>query len=480
MNTVAAATVLFVLALSVAVAGGDVRGAGRPNVLLVLVDDLGSRDVRSEGSLFHETPQLDALARGSARFRNAYSSHPVCSPTRAALQTGKVPQRLGITDWIASGTGVALPAAELTLGEAFRAAGYQTAYLGKWHLGEADADQPDRHGYEWTRGVNRAGQPASYYAPFRQTQSTNRLWDVPDFVNRRDGEYLTDVLTEAAIEFLRQRDVARPFLMCLSHYAVHTPLQPPGGQARLQEERRRLRYGSTATPVVSASSEAVTRARQDDPVYAAMVENLDANMGRLLAALDELGLSRNTVVVFTSDNGGLSTLVGARPGPTCNLPWRAGKGWTYEGGIRVPLWIRWPGTISPGDRDTPAVTADLYPTLLELCGLPPRPSQHLDGASLVSALEGSPNRRLRTRSLAWFYPHRHGSGHVPGAALRRGSWKLVYSLQSGAAELYDLEADPGETRDLARDHPRRTRALLKELQRWIAETQAQPARGTSR
>lgn len=459
---------LFGLGMPLAVQAAG--AAPKPNVLIFLIDDLGRADLGFDGSAFHETPRLDAFARTGVRFTDFYSAHPVCSPTRAALMTGKVPQRVGITDWIRPETDVALPAAETTMAEAYQEHGYQTAYLGKWHLGEADADLPTKHGFEWIKGVNRGGAPGSYHFPYKRPGGELANWNVPDFENGKPGDYLTDVLTTEAIAFLRDRDQERPFFLCFGHYAVHTPIQPPAGLPQKYEAKRQKLFGDTATPTIEAPFDALSRARQDDPDYAAMIENLDTNIGRLLDALDQLGLRENTIVVFTSDNGGLCTLARGRVGPTVNLPWRSGKGWTYEGGIRIPAIIAWPGKLPASVTGQPAYTADVYPTLLELSGLPLRPRQHVDGRSLAATLRGRTNASLEQRSLAWYYPHDHGSGHRPSAALRRGSWKVIHSLPHGPTELYDLAADPGEATDLSQRHPDKTESLRAELLRWIEDT----------
>ena len=461
---------LLLLLCTGAFAQAPVRRA--PNVLVVLIDDLGWADLACEGSRFHETPRLDALAKTGVRFRSFYSAHPVCSPTRAALMTGKVPQRLGITDWIHPASGVALPSRETTIAEAFQHAGYQTAYLGKWHLGENPEDQPTRHGFEWIRGVNRAGQPASYFPPYRSSSTNSTVWDVPDYDGVAPGTYLTDALTTSAIEFLHQRDLSRPFFLMLGHYAVHTPIQPPKELAAKYRNQREQRWGRGISPTIQGPNGSTTRGRQDDPDYAAMVENLDTNMGRMIDALEQLGLRRDTVIVFTSDNGGLSTLSGKNPGPTSNLPLRCGKGWVYEGGIRVPTWIVWPGRLKPSIVQAPAYTADLYPTLLDLCGIPLRPEQHLDGISLGRVLQGEDDAKVRDRSLGWYYPHSHGSGHRPSAALRRGPWKLVMALPDGPSELFNLDVDPGETADRAKAEPERIRSMTVELQNWVKTTRA--------
>jgi len=441
-----------------------------PNVLIFLIDDLGRTDLRVDGSAFHDTPRLDALAQSGVRFTTFYANCPVCSPTRAALMTGTVPQRVGITDWIHPQSGVALPAEEMTLGEAFQSHGYQTAYVGKWHLGEADAVQPVQHGFQWTQAVNRAGQPATYYFPFRRAEGKSTIWDVPDLEDGARGEYLTDALTSCAIKFLQEHDAQRPFLLCIGHYAVHTPIEPPAELLEKYRARRTQLYGASETPTLAAPFDALSRARQDDASYAAMVENLDTNVGRVLDALDNLNLRDNTIVLFTSDNGGLCTLAGKRSGPTCNLPWRSGKGWLYEGGIRVPCFIAWPGHLQPATSDVPGYTADLYPTLLDLCGLPARPQQCLDGRSLTFALHGTADASLADRPLAWYYPHDHGSGHRAGAAIRQGSWKLVHYFADNRSELYNLVADPGESIDVSAQQPETARRLLESLQAWIKST----------
>ena len=264
--------VWFVLAVLAACAGqACAADTSKPNVLLFLIDDLGCRDVQVDGSTFYETPRLNGLAQSGVRFTSFYSNCPVCSPTRAALMTGKVPQRVGITDWIHPASGIALPAAEITLGEAFQSQGYQTAYVGKWHLGESDTDQPAAHGFEWVQGVNRAGQPASYYFPFRREPDKPSIWDVPDLGDGKQGDYLTDVLTSRAIDFLKQRDAQRPFLLCFGHYAVHTPIEPPAdlpekyrGAAHTTSRRFRHAHASGALRRDLPCAAGQRRLRRDD------------------------------------------------------------------------------------------------------------------------------------------------------------------------------------------------------------------------
>lgn len=460
--------ILLLLCLVTFPARGD-ELVDPPNVLLILVDDLGKMDLGIEGSTFHETPRIDALAKSGVRFTDFYAAHPVCSPTRAALMTGKVPQRVGITDWIRPASEIALPAGEVTLGQAFQEAGYQTAYLGKWHLGHQAEQHPSARGFEWTKAVNGAGQPASYEFPYLNLKKPGPA-DVPDLANGQPGDYLTDALTTEAIRYLKQRDVKQPFFLCLSHYAVHTPIQPPRDLLRKYQTKVASLSPEEAAKTLSAPFGAISRGTQSHPGYAAMIENLDTNIGRLLDGLQELGLTEQTIIVFTSDNGGLCTLGGKSAGPTSNLPYRAGKGWTYEGGIRIPTYIACPGTLTPSVANLPATTCDIYPTLLDLCGLKPRPLQRLDGQSLRPAMGGASGETFANRTLTWYYPHAHGSGHQPSAALRKGKWKLICYLEQERTELYNLELDPGENQNLSSQEPQLAARLEQELREVIKAT----------
>ncbi|MEM7312785.1 MAG: sulfatase-like hydrolase/transferase [Planctomycetota bacterium] len=316
----------------------SVVSAKRPNVVILLIDDLGYTDLGCYGSEFYRTPRIDALAGESFRFTDFYSANPVCSPTRAALMTGKSPQRVGITQWIAPGTGVILPHEEETIGEAFADAGYATGYIGKWHLGEAAEYRPDRQGFAWTKCVSGGGAPPTYFYPYKEQRGgRTKAKDVPDLEDGKEGDYLTDKLTDYALEFIGDnRD--RPFFFCFGHYAVHTPIQAPEPLVKLNQKRRAEKYGESQTPVIPEGTLGSSRGRQDNPTYSAMMDNLDVNVGRVVDRLTELGLRENTIIVFTSDNGGLSTLRKKRVGPTSVLPLRAGKGWTYEGGIRIPTF----------------------------------------------------------------------------------------------------------------------------------------------
>jgi arylsulfatase A-like enzyme len=456
-----------------------IGSSAKPNVIIFLIDDLGYTDpvcyrkLLNSSTAFYQTPNIDRLANQSVLFTDFYAAHPVCSPTRAALMTGKTPARVGITQWIMQPSDIHLPLSEVTIGEAFADNDYQTGYIGKWHLGEKASQLPSAQGFQWTRAVNRAGQPGSYFFPYKGTQVGGiGYWDVPDLDGGRAGDYLTDEITNQAIEFITT-NVDRPFFLCFAHYAVHTPIQAPPQLIEYYSQKREQQFGTTETERTDHRNNTCSRARQDDPGYAAMIENLDDNIGRVLDKLDQLQLRSNTIIVLTSDNGGLSTLPQPGLAPTSVRPLRAGKGWNYEGGIRVPTLISWPGQFEPAVSKTLAITMDLYPTLLDLAGLKLKPEQHVDGVSLVSALKNQPIAKLSERFLAWNYPHNHGSGHTPSSAIRQGNWKLIHRTQpADEIELYDLANDLSESSNLAKSHPDKTSELSHLLDRWLESTGA--------
>lgn len=425
----------------------------RPNFVIFLVDDLGWADLGCYGSTFYETPNLDRFAASGVRFTNAYSAGSVCSPTRASLMTGRYPARVGITDYLPGlpGTGEKLvtpadrdelPLQELTVAEALKEHGYRTFYGGKWHLGG--------------KGFEPQQQGSDVYV-----DAENGNW--------QKDPLESDRLTNAALEFIGEEDPARPFFSYISFHKVHTPILPyPKHIGRFREKAGTLPTAPEPTP----ERNGLTRARQDDPEYASEVAAVDGHVGRVLARLDELGIADETVVIFMSDNGGLSTR--SRPGPTANLPLRAGKGWLYEGGIRIPLLVRAPGVTTAGAVcDVPVVTTDFFPTVLELAGLPPLPARHVDGVSLVPVLKDcGRGDALRREAIYWHYPHYHGSTWAPGGAVRAGNWKLIELFEDGATELYDLVSDPGERRDLSREQPEKRDELLRRLRDWRREVGA--------
>lgn len=447
-----------------------------PNVLFILVDDLGWKDLGSYGSEFYDTPNLDSLAGKAVRFTDAYSAHPVCSPTRAAIMSGKDPVRVGITDWI---PGMPLEQAtdpqlippednhhlaleEITIAEAFKEEGYKTFFAGKWHLGESPEYWPEHQGFDINKGGHdRGSPPGGYYAPYENP----RLEDGPE------GEYLTDRLASESIQFMENSaDQQVPFFLFLSLYTVHTPIQGAEEFDAQYKEKQEL-LPEEGAPKTRKEGYGQTRLNQSNYKYAAMVRSMDKNVGRILVQLEALNLSDNTIIVFTSDNGGLSTLSSDRGmAPTAVTPLRAGKGWAYEGGIRVPLIIKAPelaegieGRIS----SQPAISMDLYPTLLELAGLERRPDQHLDGQSLVPYLKDP--KRVDERTLVWHYPHYHGSAWRPGSAIRKGNWKLIEFYEGERIELYNLDKDIEEEHNLVEQHPEKAAGLRAEMHDYIEQ-----------
>ncbi len=435
-------------------------------MVVILVDDLGWKDTGVYGSTFYETPNIDGLAAEGTRFTQFYASSPVCSPTRASIMTGKHPARLQITNWIGGMANDrllqadyrhALPLEEVTMAEVFQDAGYRTAYIGKWHLGTDDA-RPEHQGFETVLTTNDAGQPGSFFAPCKNPNFPAS--NVPGLETDPDSTYLTDRLTDLAVDWIAT-DQEHPFLLVLSHYAVHTPIQAK------PRDVRRFGSGNTNTAYQSERFGGVTRTTQDHATYAAMIASVDESVGRILQALEDTGIDKNTIVVFTSDNGGLSTLSeNRRWAPTANLPLRAGKGWLYEGGLRIPLIIQGVQDMPP-IMDQPGTTDDLLPTLAGLAGIP-TPAR-IDGLDLFKM-------PVSERVLYWHFPHYHGSANRPSGAVRRGRYKLIEWFEDYPAELYDLESDPGETTDISQFEPSVTHDLLRRLQSWRDEVNAQMPR----
>lgn len=455
--------VVALVAVGASLALGDVK----PNVIFILADDLGQRDLGCYGSTFYETPHLDRLAREGARFTDAYAACPVCSPTRASILTGQWPQRTGITDYIAPGGGnnpenwkrntVLLPVTNSdrlsldapTLAKSLKRAGYATFFAGKWHLGP-EAYWPENQGFDFNLGGTERGAPSPpgrYFSPY----GNPRLADGPQ------GEDLSDRLASETATFIENHK-DRPFFAYLSFYSVHTPLMARGElQKKYEEKRRRLGLADTWGREHTRD----VRLTQSHAVYAAMIETMDQAVGKVLEKLDALGLREKTLVIFTSDNGGLSTSEGW---PTSNLPLRGGKGWLYEGGIREPLLVRWPAEVKPNTRvRTPVSSPDFLPTLLELAGAVPASGQIVDGVSLLPVVKGG---SLPERALFWHYPHYGNQGGAPGAAIRRGNWKLIEWFEDQRVELFHLSDDPGETADLARREIARADTLREELHEW--------------
>jgi arylsulfatase A-like enzyme len=489
--------------------------AGKPNVILFLVDDMGWTDLGVYGSEFYETPNIDAFAAQGVRFTNAYAAGHVCSPTRASLMTGKYPARLHLTDWlpgrrsydfetlIGADKAAALAADEVTLAETFKTHGYRTGIFGKWHLGDEPAG-PTSQGFDvqvpqWNGCCPRGG----YHPPYKMDGLS---------IEGREDEYVTDRLTELAVDFIREsRD--RPYFLYLSHFAVHDPIQgredlvtkyerklsrlPDGTDAPFvlegnPDDRDPLDRAELDLLITKPSHQAHTtlpkrtvkvKQRQDNVAFAAMVESVDESLGRVLHELQSSGQMDNTIIVFYSDNGGMSAGNFGKPDrvipddrldrayATSNLPLRGAKGWLYEGGIRVPLIVRWPEKGRHGSvSDLPVISADFYPTLLEMANLPPEAAQHVDGVSFATALQGID---AEPHPLYWHFPHYSNHGmQSPGGAIRVGPYKLLEYFENGTIQLFNLNDDPGEQRDLATVETAKAKQLLTQLQTWRSKVGA--------
>jgi len=448
----------------------------QPNILMFFIDDLGARDLGCFGSTFYETPNLDRLAREGMLFNNAYATCPVSSPTRASLMSGKYPARVGITQYI-GGTCEArlkdvpylhyLPLEEKSIASSLREGGYQTWHVGKWHLGDDDFF-PEKHGFDVNIGGGHQGAPhkGGYFSP----------WFMNNLEEGPEGEYLTDRLTNDAIDLIRKRS-DKPFYLNFSHYAVHTPIQAPAALVeKYKQKAKRLSLdvieaiipGKPNPRCPTDKWRIQRRIIQSDPTYAAMMENLDTNIGKVLTALEEEGLVDDTLVCFSADNGGLSTSEGS---PTCNSPLAEGKGWNYEGGTRVCQIFRWPGVVEPKSVCNDIVqTCDFYPTFLEAAGLPLIPEQHVDGMSMMPLLKKEGN--MERDAIYWHYPHYSNQGGQPAASMRSGKWKLIEYFEAGDIELYDLELDVSEMTDLSEEFPELVKEMHAKLQAWQREVEA--------
>jgi arylsulfatase A-like enzyme len=448
-----------------AFAGGSF--AVQPNFVFILADDLGWCDLGCYGSTFYETPRLDRLATDGMRFTEAYAACNVCSPTRASILTGKHPARLHLTDWLPGrgdrpdqklkrpGIVTDLPLEEVTIAEALKESGYVTGFFGKWHLGGPNYF-PEKQGFDVNIGGCDKGHPPSYFSPYR----------IPNLPDGPPGEYLTDRLTDEALKFIAGAK-GKPFFLYLSHYAVHNPQQAK--PELIEKYKARLaKLPPPSGPEFAADHGRQVRQIQNRPIYAAMIQSLDESVGRILDKLAELKLDQNTVVIFTSDNGGLSTAEGT---PTSNVPLRMGKGWNYEGGIREPLIVKWPGVIKPRSVSrAPVMSTDFYPTLLEMAGQPMRPKQYIDGVSFVPLLKGEP---MAERPLFWHYPHYSNQGSQPGGAVRLGAYKLIESFEDMRVELFNVREDIGEQNDLAAKRPAKVAELRQLLHNWRDQVNAQ-------
>jgi arylsulfatase A-like enzyme len=452
----------------------------RPNIIFILIDDLGWRDLNCYGSEFYETPNLDRLSAEGMNFSDAYASCPVCSPTRASILTGKYPATIGLTDWIDSEKWVHpargklvdapyidhLPLVETSLATALKRGGYHTWHVGKWHLG-GEEYYPEKHGFDVNIGGCEWGCPLNgYFSPY----------DIPGLGNGPEGEYLTDRLTDEAIQLIENNDNTL-FFLNLWYYTVHTPIQAKAEHIEKFETKARemgldgiepFEIGEPFPTEHKKHLRVTRRTVQSDPVYAAMIFALDENIGRLLDALEQSGQAENTVVIFTSDNGGLATAEGS---PTCNAPLLEGKGWMYEGGTREPLIVRWPGVVTPATTCmVPVTSPDFYPTILEIAGLPPKPEQHIDGINLLPLIKGA--NSIDREAIFWHYPHYGNQGGRPGSSIRVDDYKLIHFYEDDHMELYNLRSDISEDRDLAVEMPELVENLKSKLTNWRLHIEA--------
>ncbi len=444
--------------------------AKKPNVLVFLVDDLGYMDIGvNNPHSFYETPSIDAFAKSGMRFTDGYAANPVCSPTRYSLMTGKYPTRARVTNFfVGKRAGKFKPAPlarrmeleEITIAEMLKEQGYSTFFAGKWHLGESKKFYPQNQGFDINIGGYHRGGPYTgkkYFAPFKNPE----MKDLPD------DNHLPDRLANETVKFIKDNQ-DKPFLAYLSFYSVHTPLIGRPDLVEKYEAKAKDFKGTkfTEEEQVFGSKKRMVRVLQNHPVYAAMVEAMDEAVGKVLKQLEDSGVADNTIVIFTSDNGGLSTSEGL---PTSNLPLRGGKGWVYEGGIREPWIIRYPGVTKAGSESKEMICSiDLYPTVAQAAGAT---TQHIiDGIDIAPALKGG---TLERKSLYWHYPHYSNQGGIPSGAIREGEWKLIERYEDGRVHLYNLAQDMSEQTDLAEKFPERVTEMRARLHTWYKEVDAQ-------
>ena len=457
-------------------AGALIAKADKPSFVLFLVDDLGYMDVGAYNpKCFYDTPNVDALAKSGMKFTDGYAANPVCSPTRFGIQTGRYPSRKNATNFFSGRRGGLFNSAplhgrmdleEITIAEALKKRGYATFFAGKWHLGPNEQFWPKKQGYDVNAGGFSKGGPyggKKYFSPY----GNPRLSDGPD------GEHLPDRLATETCNFIQQqKEKGKPFFAMLSFYSVHTPLI---GRPDLVEKYKKRaskvtgpEFGNEELVWPKNKGKRKVRILQKHAVYGAMVEAMDLAVGKVLDKLKALGLDDEVVVAFTSDNGGLSTSEGS---PTSNLPLRGGKGWLYEGGIREPFLVRWPGVTKPGSTSAhPVMSTDFFPTFVTAAGGKPKGVGPIDGTDLMPLLKGG--NKLDREALYWHYPHYSNQGGFPGGAVRMGDFKLVERFEDGKTHLYDLTKDIGEQNDIADKHPEKVNAMRKKLHAWYKEVDA--------
>lgn len=446
--------------------------AGRPNIIFIVVDDLGASDFGCYGADLHETPNIDQFAKNNLVFTNSYAAAPVCSPSRASLMTGKFPARLNFTIWSEAASPVerknqevykylppqtieSLPLEEVTIAEKLKEHGYLTAHVGKWHIGDY-MHFPENQGFDVSIAASQRGAPPTYFYPykgfaFREHRFVGQLGTDAEgrYFTDRKGEYLTDRLTDEALRIIEDAG-SRPFFLNLWYYSVHTPLEAP--EDDIEYFRNKL------TPEL----------KHRNPAYAAMVKAVDYNVGRLLKKLEKEKIAENTVVFLLSDNGGYINKYKDQV-VTDNYPLRSGKGSLYEGGIRIPTIVALPHSSFKGKIDIPVSTIDYFPTIMDLIGVKDYPG--IDGKSFLPLLKGEKSEALQTRPMYWHYPHYYPTT-APVSAIRDGNWKMLEYLGDERLELYDLSADSGESKNVVKENPEKAAELLEKLHAWQKETNA--------
>ncbi len=441
------------------------------NFVLILIDDMGWTDLGCYGSSLYETPHIDELCRRGMKFTDAYAACPVCSPTRASIMTGKYPARINLTEWVpglppkqsekimAPYYEKELPLGEITIAEALKPEGYVTASIGKWHLG-GKGYYPEDQGFDVNIGGTHSGMPAGYFYPEWLGEGIDDITKGNPPIKAHPGTYLTDKLTEEAEKFI-EVNREKPFFLYLTHYAVHTPIEAK--PEKIEKYRQKIGPNSTHT----------------NPVYAGMVESVDECVGRVMMKLESLGIADRTVILFTSDNGGLMTSEGNNTPATSNLPLRAGKGHVYEGGIREPMIVCWPGmTPSRSVCTEPVISCDFFPTILDIAGIKNSHGNTIDGVSLVPLLKGTES--LGREALFWHYPHYSPQWATPAGAIRKGDYKLIEFFEDGRLELYNIVGDIGEQNNLLAfkythiENPYQKIAdeLYADLKKWRIEVDA--------
>ncbi len=452
------------------------KGKSQPNIIIFYVDDLGWMDLSCQGSEFYETPAIDKLAKDGVRFTQAYTTHPRCVPARYGLITGKFPARGHVHC-----RGGLVPQ-DITIAEALKEGGYKTFFAGKWHLIFRDGKDnlPENQGFDINIAGGHAGAPPTYFYPYRKGKKTEKgskglaKNELHGLEEGEEGEYLTDRLTSESVGFIEtqtRENPDQPFFLLLSHYGVHTPFEAK--PELVKKYKNKLKTMEYELPEYEKTITGDTKLRQDYPVYAAMIESIDQSMEKIIQKLNELDIADNTIIIFTADNGGLSTRGNDRKLATSNYPLRYGKGWLYEGGIREAFIVKWPGKTKPGSVSDAIISGtDIYPSVLEIAGLKQRPDDHIDGISVVAAFKGK--RFNRKNPLFWHSPTGRPitTGDLNSSAVRVGDYKLIDWYDEGKVELFNLKEDLGEQNDLSEEMPEKSAELLKLVQDWRKEINA--------